>query len=412
MSIAEVCRRWRQVAISLPQLWSDIYLRSPHGHEFLFADSWIPNWELSNDAVLNRALSQLAMTAQAPLSIHRISVGEPHFWWSHRLLSALLSQSRCWQDISIIIRLGNVSHFENQASHHEFPRLRKLELSFDSGMVSRAHIKFRRFLHNLPMLAELTLGRTGDFLSGLTITFRPSLAPWGQLRKLKLVKCRADTVLSIIPLLATGAMLELYKIRIGDTGLEIPVDMIHTAIGALVLNSCSNTFVSVLLDALTAPRLHSLLHMWGTAPRDWWMSNLMPSLSGLTGRSACTLTHLRIGIADCFPMGPCDQLLSLCQSECLRSLEVLEISSFSLAHLMVPELIERPDILPRLRVLGLKCKYSMPGEEKLLALRSGRPNLRTLRIVSPCRVVLSRRLFRVPQAPIRGLELLVSLTWD
>ncbi|KAJ8088727.1 hypothetical protein PM082_013970 [Marasmius tenuissimus] len=175
--LSQVCRKWRSLALSLPQFWTSI------GANWKEQDVDDAKKE-SEVPVVERLLSLCLQRARdRPL---RVSWGQSYS--DNKLLSMLLSRSYQWKDARLACDMDGL---ELVSSHTGmFPELSSLCLHFDAGNWFEARVEERAYavFCDAPSLRRLTLSGYADGWRVLT-----NLVPLKQITRLTITNVDEDS---------------------------------------------------------------------------------------------------------------------------------------------------------------------------------------------------------------------------
>ncbi|KAJ7471456.1 hypothetical protein B0H11DRAFT_1867745 [Mycena galericulata] len=328
-----VCTRWRDVALSTPRLWCDIYLHE----EEIRAQS------------LHSLLSlQLERSGQVPLSV---VFSDPSDETS--VLELLLTVSQRWQSLELNVAFHQHEHIRCSAA--SFPILKHLIIritpSLDLGNLSRP----------LPLLEELTLSWPSCPI--------PHKLPWTGLTKCTLFHCSSSEVLNILRSSSHMETLSLHKCYCLN-----PVDphsiMITSNIRTLTISRCSGAFNHDFVARLAAPKLKELII------DDFDDNTVTTQITSLVAGSSGLITHLSL----------CGIRLS--ERELISVLQVADmLVHFEISwpwdvhsDTLMEELTILPgkrtrNLLPKLRKLSITGGLSCSDDSLLAMLRSRCPGL-------------------------------------
>ncbi|KAJ7579192.1 hypothetical protein C8J56DRAFT_965055 [Mycena floridula] len=105
--LARVSRRWRNVAIFLPSLWSVVHIHIPG--DFDFGSVTAAQWALFLGTQLVRASSK-------PLKM--LVVGFSEISRGHSLIGSLLPTSHQWQDSTLLLPFSTFKHVAQDLKGH------------------------------------------------------------------------------------------------------------------------------------------------------------------------------------------------------------------------------------------------------------------------------------------------------
>ncbi|KAJ6545094.1 hypothetical protein DFH09DRAFT_1509540 [Mycena vulgaris] len=350
VALGHVCRQWRDIALSIPQLWSAWSLAIDGNTHLHRLSSSIELW-------LNRSQNR-------PLPIrlyHRDGAGQDvsnadENWWTRAsdfrsvVIPVILQHYRRWK-------------------HVEFNIPTTLLRAVSSAVVS----------DELPNLTHLVLGSSQEDWGGSGVAEGPitlfQAAP--QLRSLHIILespkpfhlNRLDNVpLPFHQLTSfTGTIVSMPQVIQSST-------LQHLRSLALWWTNPQNARPDIILDRLTLPSLETLAHGGDD-------TNLPPLLTSLSLRSACTIRHLSCESIEHEELAECLEALPA-----LSTLELLEYSQPDAVD-VIRHLQYRLDeedgaqLVPQLQSITLQCrKYPQDGEFSfnaliwLLQMMAGRPN--------------------------------------
>lgn len=324
--LGQVCRRWRSLALSIPQLWSTITLPYLSDSRMKLASLWL--LRSGKTTPLSLTICQTANPWTPPeSSIDRLT---------RSMLDLLIPKVHRWKEINFILARLAVP-YEPLISCIADGCATSLEVArFWAPWPDPAMFRFWESIGTSPRL------RTVDWA-----WFCTDRAPISGPR-LKDVAMYAATAELLLDLLASCPMIEaLWVLELEDSGVEVPATMVtlpHLK-EFYLLQSCVDP--RLIFDRLTAPSLHTI------SCTAWVGEDGMAStqeLTALFARSRCRLTTLTFwveGLAE-------HDILAFLGSPQLAHLERLRLESddddSTLLALM--PLVHRPGpLLPSLKLL-------------------------------------------------------------
>ncbi|KAL0573676.1 hypothetical protein V5O48_008273 [Marasmius crinis-equi] len=290
--LGQVCRRWRELVLSLPELWASIDMNWKEGLTNVTLDPFI---ERRLSLTLRRARDQ-------PLSVS---------WYQdschERALSILCSRSFQWKEATI--RTG-VKGLKLLAPYHGmFPSLSTLHLHFeeDDGLEDGENDAIFSIFHVTPALRNLTL--SGHLPNRRFI----ALVPWEQITSVKVKPAGGITpnLGPIIPLLRSAVQFDLESFNSIGQAPSAPTILPHLC--TLVLTPGMNA----MFESVTLPGLKTL------------RINVVPppgALLRFLERSSCQLEELSLLIL--YP----DVLVQVLQAPQVQSITTLRISGMLSAN--------------------------------------------------------------------------------
>ncbi|KAJ7145112.1 hypothetical protein C8R43DRAFT_550704 [Mycena crocata] len=332
--VSAICSRWREVVLSTPRLWCDIYLREE---------------EIRLPSLHSLLSLQLERSAQVPLSIV--------FSYLHddiSILELLLTASDRWQSLDLDLTTDQHEHVRGSSNH--FPLLRKLVVritpSFDLGNLSRP----------LPLLEDLTLSWPPCPI--------PSKFPWTGLLNCTLFHCSSSEALSVLHSSARMEEFSLYNCYCPSQRDSSHLTAITSTIRSLTISHCSGPFNQGFLGALTAPKLQELII------DDFQDNSINTHIVSLLTGSAGPVTHLSF----CGVRLSESELISLLQfADTVDHLEIswpwdVHSNDFMRALTLLPG-NRQQQLLPRLRLLNITGGLSCRDDNLLMMLESRSPGL-------------------------------------
>ncbi|KAJ7094267.1 hypothetical protein C8R44DRAFT_383677 [Mycena epipterygia] len=281
--LGHVCHQWRDIALSIPQLWS--------------------SWSLAMDG--NTSLSRISSSVQLwlarsqnrPLSIrihHRDCTGPfdvsyaDERWWerasgsAHDVLPFILQHHQRWKSIELNMPITFLQPLASLDPNDELPLLEHLALgSFQDDWGSSVNaLDLLMLFERAPQLRSLHITMEGSHLSGLDHV----RLPFNQLTSFTGTMFSA---LECVFLLAQAPALVECVFYIGK---RVPISHFISDTELLHLKSlqlwstAEKVHPIIVLERLTLPRLKTLV-----LGRE--ESSLPPALEELVARSGCSITH-------------------------------------------------------------------------------------------------------------------------
>ncbi|KAK7433651.1 hypothetical protein VKT23_020657 [Stygiomarasmius scandens] len=317
--ITSVCHRWREVAIATPQIWSHICL----------------DWSLGYYVNLGYLLYPLQMALErskgSPLSLYvDMRCNEEY---ENPLLELLATQSHRWVEIRFLYLDAHILP-DSLDSDSTFPALQRL--------VFRDNDEDR-----LSFPSDLTLFRNSPKLRALTIETAPQDGyasidqrfPWNQIRHLELHLDRCERVFKLLRLCYNlesiiFASFNAAAIRGSDIisdGLEPQTSnasKVEFRMSAQTEDVEEGSIIlSKLVDAITLPKVHTLMFTRDTYPDGSYQSQWpRSSIDSFFRRSKCSLTTLYI---DGHALSDKDALALLTLTPALSHLRIQENKAHS-----------------------------------------------------------------------------------
>ncbi|KAJ7472791.1 hypothetical protein FB451DRAFT_1558947 [Mycena latifolia] len=329
--IAQVCHRWRAVAITSPRLWRHFNL--PYTR---------------NGPNLRPALTlQLERASNAPLSIRF----RPQF--SLDVLKLFLAASPRWEVVTLDLRDNEFAHFIGGS----FPTLKLLTLRSWEPLMCTDDVDM---LESLPALKHLKL----DLTEALP---RRLLLPWSQLRTCTLVNFHSLDALWILSQLSPKTAVSL--IRGANVDGERSTSHTTSPIKSLKIDACGEDFAEDLLTSLVAPTLEEFhfecLEIEGET---------VDHIRSFLDNSMCPLTQLRIHTRSVLG----DDLIHILETSHSHSIVHLDVFSTAISNHSLDALSSQR-VVPHLRTLVLRGHGEFDPAHLLMMLGSRTPVLRSVR---------------------------------
>ncbi|KAF7328379.1 F-box domain-containing protein [Mycena venus] len=349
--LAQICSHWRAVALSIPQLWTSIFLHFDRrvqydGISSLFG---VHPYPLPDTIV---ALVDLWFTRAAgfPLSITITSL-DSSLVLPHGLITAILAKSSQWGRLELLISKHDFQAFSHVAG--PFPMLQSVAMDVVDYTFP---LPWNRDLYlGAPNLRALRLGRAlwGEFpgQSDISLSSATAVEFWPE----GSVTAELFRPLNRFPHLR-HLKIDTFRISFRSALSLIPAPRLET----LILS-----YRTWLLDYLQIPTLRRLDVSIHSEDHRWIIS--------FVTRSACVLTDLRLRmtsassrLSDCLAAVPTVINLALTCSE----------EQYALLH--------SAELLPRLQTLHLTSPASAAVYPAFLALLHARTSVRSaeLRVIS------------------------------
>ncbi|KAF7289567.1 F-box domain-containing protein [Mycena chlorophos] len=383
--IVRVCRRWRNVALSISRLWNYI---SVDARRLLDADDMRSlAWESEEN--MEYALMDARSTirrAQLHLKNSGHSVPLSVFWsqnidpaevsedidilfarqYSAFLKTLLLQSTRV---VSLKLHFGSdeLRTFIARASRVSFPALEEVDIRC-SGLQPADLWEFLRDAISLRHL-RIQSNRQPIFPD----------QPWGRLRSCKFEDCDGDEILRIISCFSAGASVYLHNIG-APSPLPPSRSVVQTQVATLHLISCAQEFSRALLGYTRAPALTELC-IRGYLSRSISSSGWPPLILPFLAHSSCQLSTLRLGVDHSSSEALFPHLVMLLHSKHTHSLVELDLTPAPLTLRVLALLTAQPNLLPHLRTLRVRywhCGSHKLDEHVLERLNARRPELRWL----------------------------------
>ncbi|KAJ7629767.1 hypothetical protein DFH06DRAFT_709862 [Mycena polygramma] len=246
--LAEICRRWREIALATPELWSAIssFDNNRDGQELRVFELW------------------LKRSRHCPLSI-RLGTDA---WASHELVEAVIPHRARWQYLKIKLEGESLPLIDGA-----MPFLRHLELKIDDDSPPVFITT-----HGVPLLRTAILN---------DVAAAHVILPWEQLTSLTLLRVFPSECVPILVQTPNLVHCELYVCYNRDSP-EHRRDIPLLCLESLILTKF-NLPVKDFLPILIAPALHSL-----KIPESFLTPKPIDSLTAFISKSRCSLQELHL----------------------------------------------------------------------------------------------------------------------
>ncbi|KAJ7707331.1 hypothetical protein B0H17DRAFT_1032408 [Mycena rosella] len=334
--IAQVCSRWRAVALTSPRLWSNFVLPA-------------------DDPYSMRALSlQLERASHAHLFIRFTS--RPTL----DTLNLFLTASAHWEVVTLALGPAEFTHLFDYGGN--FPTLKTLTLrSWEPIQCTDGQGDMRE---SFPALRNLQLDVCYEAFP------RQLLLPWSNLRTCTLQKAHSSDALWLLSQLSPNT--EFSVVRCANLDFARSTLQTKSCVRSLTITTCSTLFVRDLLTGLVAPALQELTLERIDDDDDQIQRD---QLLSFLDRSACPLTHLRI----CATTISGDDLIRILEMPPTRGIVHLDVSAAAVWNRGVGALGAQ-HLVPNLRTLVLQGTPDIKHVPLLALLRSRWPVLRSVRL--------------------------------
>ncbi|KAJ7472769.1 hypothetical protein FB451DRAFT_1175481 [Mycena latifolia] len=257
--IAQVCGRWRAVALSTPSLWADIEIHP-----------WSQGYVVSERSLVFLLSLQIERSGQTPLSLRYMASSTFSADTRRSIFDLFLSVAHRWQEVDLNLQNREFQRLGDVAGG--FPLITKLKISSEDGFfdlqIGRAFLACPRLQHLL-----------------LPLCPRPLLNfPWKQL-KTCVLQWSVPDVLMILQQTSHIDSVTLYHGSHIPSHTPSPATTSET-LRSLTMSSYDTLDSGNLLAALTAPALERLTIDSCHDP--------CPHITGFLARSRCPLTHLTL----------------------------------------------------------------------------------------------------------------------
>ncbi|KAF7354377.1 F-box domain-containing protein [Mycena venus] len=349
LNLASICGQWRSVAITTPQLWTSIYLNfdGKDGYDGIPLLFGFPDAELL--AGRTAALMDLWFTRAAghPLSISLICT--QYHSLPNDVLTIIQRYYTQWGRVELAIPIADFLVFNQVAG--PFSSLASLSLRITDHLDPFSGVRIHS-IHRSPHLRALQLM---DKLFRPTMVHDVLVLPQ-TLEALRVLHSEhKDTVMADF----ASIIDRLPNLRHFDSSAGWPAllhgDRVPTSLTSFRANS------SRILDFFTMPTLQHL-HVW------FEDASLVPFLL----HSQCHLASLTLDVDEHLPIEVFADCLSLVPALDTLVLLLPETDRSRTARF---EALQRPDVLPQLRVLIITDSARAPVYERLVAVLRARPAL-------------------------------------
>ncbi|KAJ7623915.1 hypothetical protein DFH06DRAFT_758251 [Mycena polygramma] len=246
--LSQICRRWREVALATPELWSALSSldNNRHGQELRIFELW------------------LERSRHCPLSINLWpDVG----WASDELVDAVIPHRARWQYLKIDLGVENLRILDGP-----MPLLRHLEVALADGTPESVS------LHEVPLLRTVAL----DDVAALRVVL-----PWAQLTSLTLLNVYPSECVPILIQAHSLVHCEL-DLCFDEFGIGPRRDITLPYLESLVFTDAGGSATD-LLPTLIIPALRNL-----KIPESFLASNPVESLTALISKTGGRLKELHL----------------------------------------------------------------------------------------------------------------------
>ncbi|KAF7340451.1 hypothetical protein MVEN_01965300 [Mycena venus] len=358
LQLAQVCARWRAVALATPQLWTSVFLKfcdrdAYDGMPMLFGAPDAQSTKDNTAAILDLWLTR---AAGHPLSISLIC--SRHTSLPPNLLTTMAKYSAWWGRLELAIPMADFLEFNESAG--PFPSLRSLSLQITDHHRPRWNVDPNLHVntfHNSPSL------RTLQLLDRYDIVLSPEklLTLPRNLTALQISRCQPGTYTSTVDLVQVFA--------------HFP-DLLHFGTSSswprtIVLPKQTPPLRSLISHGLVVGlfEISSLEHLQFSLGADISCTRLMTFVA----RSGCHLTSLALQLFHVSneALGPC-----LAAVPSLTRLELLlAVAGEGASSAARCELLHQADLLPRLHTLIITDTARRPLYASFVTLLRARPTL-------------------------------------
>ena len=338
----QVCKYWREIALSTPKMWSKITFLSESDANAKLTYSWLSR---SGSSPLSICLSnRISLDANKPTS---------------PVLLDVIAQSDRWKDL--VYKAGNASIVGLPPVRHRLPYLQTLSIANGTFIPLTQTLDIFEIA---PRLHSLTLGHN--------ISLTELRIPWNQLTYCDITRGQWD-IGDCLELLRKSPNLVECTLAFGpDVSHQAQPLIQHEHLRILSIHSTRNKSIGPFFDNLTLSTLETFSANCSNSA-SW----AQPQFLSLLSRSACPLLRLQLEFSFEFIddyLIDCLQLLpSLTKLELRGQCHVALTRSFfvRLTHYM-PEKGRDGCLLPNLRVLKLDIYPGKIGESFVNMIESRR----------------------------------------
>ncbi|RDB27065.1 hypothetical protein Hypma_005017 [Hypsizygus marmoreus] len=335
MTLAQVCQHWRVVALSMPVLWSSIYITSPCWGHLRLTRVWL---DRSGTCPLDIQLVQQQRSGL--IMDHAVT---------HELITLLITQIHRWRSISFHL-WERIPSSLSQISHNFLTQLESVTVLVSMKQPSEnAHLdNMWRAAHAAPTLREVHWDR--DYLATM-----PSHIPWNQL-----------TVVCLHAILPMPSLMNILHSCQNVVNLDVHIHEISpipptpaTLPHLRRLSIWSGCPFNLFLDHLTLPQISSLDLIRSYDPI---IPEECTSLNNLLTRSDRYLSNLLFSDEQHKDNGgSIVAFLGLPRMSSLKDLEILSPAGEQVMHALTCESEPSHEVLlPRLEKLCLARCHTTP----------------------------------------------------
>ncbi|KAJ6535181.1 hypothetical protein B0H10DRAFT_2145086 [Mycena sp. CBHHK59/15] len=272
MLLVNVCRDWRNIAVSSHGLWSSFRIRFKY-----------ETWEIS----FSHLKTWLLRSGSHPLSLHlaQNNYSRVTDFESSDLMDEICEHSGRWSDMHLSLPWHSFVLLEKRLNR-PLPSLRKLRLSGESVY----EFLFPTTYASLSAFATAPALREVQIESLILPFLIPSGLPWAQLTTFKGMDFSANQCIRVLEI---GSSIQdcTFRLTTAEVGFDPLLGLSSEALQLIAVQKLSlqggyHTHQISLLNRLTLPNLHQLAVSFGP--------ELNPSLLSFLDRSHCTLTSLKI----------------------------------------------------------------------------------------------------------------------